>query len=169
MKTIIKNLRSQLLIALVEKTKHTYIKLTNKKRKRWTVTLADLAAYPKNTLGKDLGDFLRKENFDLIAGLESHDVYHLLLEYSTAVEEEAEMQFFLLGNGKKSLYAIGTSFVAFLTMPDQWLAFWRAYNRGRQSIKVHSWDFQLLLNEETIQLRALINRQSVTQVIPSIF
>lgn len=146
MKTILKNLRSQLLIALVEKTKHAYIRLTNKKRKSWGITLVDLQAYPKNTLGKDLGNFLRREKLDLIAGLESHDVYHLLLDYSTAVEEEAQMQFFLLGNGKKSLYAIGTSLVAFLTIPDQWLAFWSAYNRGSQSEKVHLWDFQLLLS-----------------------
>lgn len=169
METILKNLRSQFLIALVEKTKYRYIKLTNKKRKSWGINLTDLQTYPNHTLGKDLAIFLRKENFDLIAGLESHDVYHLLLGYSTAVEEEAQMQLFLLGNGKKSLYAIGTSFVAFLTMPDQWLAFWRAYNRGNQSVKIHLWDFQYLLKEETIQLRTLINRQSITQVIPSTF
>jgi len=66
------------------------------------------------------------------------------------------MPFFLLGNGNRSLYAIGTSFVAFLTMSDQWLAFWKAYRRGRQSIKVHLWNFQFLLKEETIQLRRLI-------------
>lgn len=158
-----------MLIALVEKTKHTYIKLTNKKRTSWDITLVDLQAYPKNTLGKDLSNFLRWEKLDLIAGLESQDVYHPLLDYSTALEEEVQMQFFLLGNGKKSLYAIGTSFVAFLTMPDQWLAFWNAYNRGSQSVKVHGWDFQFLLKKETIQLRTLINRQPVNQFIPSTY
>jgi len=167
MKTILKKLRSQLLITLVEKTKHGYIQLTHKNRKAWLTNLAELKQYPKHTLGKDLADFLIQEKFDLIAGLESHDVYHILLGYSTEVEEEAQMQFFLLGNGKKSLYAIGTSFVAFLTMPDQWLAFWRAYKRGNQSRKIHDWDFQLLLNEKTFQLRALMNQRQFTQIIPS--
>jgi len=103
MKTILKNLRSQVLIALVEKTKYGYIYLTNKKRKHWLVNLAELKEYPENTLGKDLVNFLIQENFGLIPGLESHDVYHVLLGYSTEVEAEAAMQFFLLGNGKKIL------------------------------------------------------------------
>jgi len=169
MKTILKNLRSQVLIALVEKTKYGYLHLTNKKRKPWAINLADLQLYPKNTLGKDLANFLVREKFDLIAGLESHDVYHVLLGYSTAVEEEAQMQFFLLGNGKKSLYAIGTSFVAFLTMPDQWLAFWRAYKRGNQARKIHLWDFKFLLKEKTTQLRALMNEMLITQIFPSTY
>lgn len=166
MKTYLIKLRSRLLNLLVEKTKHAYIQLTNKKRKIWPVTIADLQQYSNNTLGKDLANFLIQEKFDLIAGLESHDVYHVLLAYTTTVEAEAQMQYFLLGNGKKSLYAIGTSFGAFLTMPDQWLAFWRAYNRGRQAVKVHLWDFQFLLKEETTQLRALIDKKEATQIIP---
>ncbi len=166
METIVKKIRSQVLISLVEKTKGAYIYITNKKRKRWSIQLTDLEQYPKNTLGKDLAIFLTKENFDLIAGLESHDIYHVLLNYSTEVEEEAQMQFFLLGNGKKSVYAIGTSFVAFLTMPDQWLAFWRAYRRGDQARKIHLWDFRFLLKEKTVQLRALMNETQVAQIIP---
>ena len=165
MKTFLIKLRSQLLITLVEKTKHVYIKWTNKKRIVWSVTMVDLQQYHTHTLGKDLANFLLQENFDLVAGLESHDVYHVLLEYDTSVEAEAAMQFFLLGNGKRSIYAIGTSFVAFLTMPDQWLAFWKAYKRGQKSITVHLWDFQFLLKEETAQLRAFINKKEVTKII----
>jgi len=112
------------------------------------------------TLGKDLVDFLIQENFELIPGVESHDVYHLILEYSTTVEQEAQMQFFLFGNGKRSLYAMGTSIIAFLTMPDQWLAFWRAYCRGQKSLKIHLWGFRFLLKEKTANLRTLVNRQS---------
>ena len=155
-----------MLICLVEQTKHAYIHLTNKKRKKWRVTLADLQKCPAHSLGKDLANFLQQEDFDLIEGLESHDVYHVLLQYNTTVEEEAQMQFFLMGNGKKSLYAIGTSFVAFLTMPDQWLAFWRAYQRGHQTIKVYRWDFQFLLKEETAQLQSFIKGQQTFTIFP---
>lgn len=164
MKVFIKKLRSRLLISLVEQTKYVYIYLTNKKRKKWKVTLADLQSYSANSLGKDLANFLQQENFNLIEGLESHDVYHVLLGYNTSVEEEVQMQFFLMGNGKKSLYAIGTSFVAFLTMPDQWLAFWRAYQRGSQSIKVYRWDFEFLLREDTTQLQTFINGQPTVSI-----
>jgi len=50
MKIVLKKLRSQLLIILVEKTKYAYIYLTNKRRKSWAINLADLKQYPKNTL-----------------------------------------------------------------------------------------------------------------------
>ena len=156
MKTKFIQLRSLLLISLVEKTKSIYIRWFNKKKKGWQISINDLKAYPKQTLGKDLADFLIKENFDLMSGLESHDVYHLILDYSTKVEDEAKMQFFLIGNGKKSLYAFGTSFLAFLTMPDQWLAFWKAYQQGKKALKVHLWDFRFLLKEKTEHLRALV-------------
>ncbi|MFK7982859.1 MAG: hypothetical protein AB8G86_22955 [Saprospiraceae bacterium] len=52
-------------------------------------------------------------------------------------------------------------------MPDQWLAFWRAYKRGNQVRKIHHWDFRFLLNEKTVQLRALMNEVQVAQIIPS--
>lgn len=166
MKTYLIKLRSNLLNTLVEKTKYVYIYWTNKKQKAWSVSLVDLATYPKGTLGKDLANFLIQEKFDLLAGLESHDVYHVLLKYDTAVEAEAAMQFFLLGNGKRSLYAMGTSLVAFLTMPDQWLTFWKAYHRGRSSTKVYLWNFQFLLKEETVQLRTLINQKEGFPITP---
>ena len=156
MKTKIIQLRSCLLTSLVEKTKLVYIRLFNKKRKNWQISINELEKYPPQTLGKDLAIFLIKENFDLMPGLESHDVYHLILNYSTKVEDEAKMQFFLIGNGKKSLYAFGTSFLAFLTMPDQWLAFWKAYQQGQKAFKVHLWDFRFLLKEKTEDLRALV-------------
>jgi len=35
----------------------------------------------------------------------------LLLDYSTTTEEEAQMQFFFIGQWKKSLYAMGKSLV----------------------------------------------------------
>ena len=165
MKTKLKKLRSNLMTALVEKTKDAYIRFFNKKRKGWHISIEQLKQYPKNSLGKDLADFLVQENFDLIAGMESHDVYHLVLEYSTKVEDEAKMQFFLLGNGKKSPYAIGTSIIAFLVIPDQWLAFWNAYNRGKKSLKVYLWDSRFLLKEKTTVLRALVNRQKQSNFI----
>ncbi len=163
MKTILLELRSRLMIALVEKTKTKYIQFFKKDAESWGLSLAELEQYPKETLGKDLADFLVREHFDLMEGVESHDVYHVVLNYSTEVEQEAQMQFFLLGNGKKSLYAIGTSVIAFLTMPDQWLAFWKAYNRGQQSLKVHLWDFRFLLKEKTANLRALVNRSNMVE------
>lgn len=161
MKNILTQLRSKLMIFLVEKTKVRYLQFFKKSKIGWGLSIDQLGQYPKDTLGKDLADFLIKENFKLIAGVESHDVYHLILGYSTEVEEEAQMQFFLLGNGKRSLYAMGTSMIAFLTMPDQWLAFWRAYHRGRKSLKIHLWDFRCLLKEKTVNLRILTQQKSI--------
>ncbi|MEM1120966.1 MAG: hypothetical protein AAGJ18_11005, partial [Bacteroidota bacterium] len=160
MKKQLIKLRSQLMVALVEKTKTKYIRFFKKDRQGWGISVEQLATFPIGSLGQDLANFLRKENFDLMAGLEDHDVYHVLLGYSTEVEQEAQMQFFLLGNGKRSLYAIGTSLVAFCTMPDQWLTFWDAYRKGQKSAKIHLWDFRYLLKEKTSNLQNLLYSSS---------
>lgn len=152
------------MTTLVETTKPLYAQFFHKAKKSWPISIHEMQQYPPKTLGRDLANFLIKEKFDLMAGLESHDVYHIILDYSTKVEDEARMQFFLLGNGKRSLYAIGTSVIAFLTMPDQWGAFWKAYRRGKKSLKVHLWDFRFLLKEQTSTLKALLAGRSTIRI-----
>ncbi|MEM6378943.1 MAG: hypothetical protein AAF705_12055 [Bacteroidota bacterium] len=137
-----------------------YIQFFKKDKQGWGISVEQLATYPIGSLGRDLAVFLRKENFDLMDGLEDHDIYHVLLGYSTKVEQEAQMQFFLLGNGKRSLYAIGTSLIAFCTMSDQWLAFWRALNGGQKLAKVHLWNFRYLLKEKTTNIHDLLHSSS---------
>ena len=78
-----------------------------------------LKRFPIKSLGNELGLFLEKNGFTLLPKLESHDVLHVLLDYKTTIEGEVEMQFFLLGNRKKSLYAFFTALVGVILVPEK--------------------------------------------------
>ncbi|MEO9894336.1 MAG: hypothetical protein ABJF52_17540, partial [Aurantibacter sp.] len=70
----------------------------------WDVTIADLQKFPDESLGQQLGAFLTRNNFNLQDKLESHDVFHVLTNTGISVPEEISMQFYLMGNGKRSAY-----------------------------------------------------------------
>lgn len=108
------------------------------------------------TLGHELSQFLVQNGFHLMPLFERHDVYHVLLGYGTDALEEAQMQFFLLGNGKRSpgvlLAAIGAGFL----LPEYAEAFRRVWLRGTSARSIGEWEFEYLLGEQLEELRNFI-------------
>lgn len=127
--------------------------LLNKKRHAWGLCSDDLMAYPQGSLGYSLGVFYKKEKFEPIARAERHDVFHVLFGYSTQVIDEAAMQFFLWGNGKGSLFTIGTCVISAFVFPNKIAHFIRHYKKGGKCIPVKDWNFKFLLTEDLRELR----------------
>lgn len=152
-------LREGLMVYLVEWTYPLYTKWFKRGRPAWQKTLTDLWSYPEGSLGKALGVFLHSNQLALIPQLENHDVFHVLLDYEAHVIAEAQMQFCLIGNGKRSLYAIGTASVAALVFPECWGVFRQAFRRGKTLRKLHKWYFEYLLDEPLIELQFFIAKQ----------
>jgi len=75
-----------------------------KKSTPWEIDKQKLLQYHKDSLGFGLGNFLDKNHFDIQPKLEDHDIIHVLTNTGISVAEEIGMQYYLLGNGKKSLY-----------------------------------------------------------------
>jgi hypothetical protein len=145
-------MRDLLIEKMYEITKKPYQKFF-KKGTPWNITPSELIQYNQESLGFHLGCFLLKYNFQMQPKLEDHDVIHVLTNTSVSVPEEIAMQYFLLGNGKKSAYlfmviAIGTVFY-----PTQIKQFVKNYHRGKAAHRIHDLDFQkmLLLPIKTIQ------------------
>lgn len=159
--------RAKLILQLVAWTMPLYVRLFKRKKEQWTYSRMILLRLPQGTLGKDLGLFLQNEDLDLMPKLEEHDVMHLLLGYPTTVLGEIEMQFCLLGAGKRSLYAIGTVVLGLFLMPEYWGSYYRAYLRGKTCLDFSKWDFQYLLYEETTLLRQLIFQEKTER--PNLF
>ncbi len=168
MKTVL-SFREKLLLNLVEWTKPLYARFFQKSKMPWKVNLEKLKTFPPETLGGDLAHFLEKEGFSLMPKFESHDVYHVLLNYKTTVVEEARMQFFLLGNRKYSLYIIGTNLISLIFYPEQVQSFIKEFQKGRKAISIAKWDFEFLLNEPTKSLRKMIFRRPTQNINPFIF
>lgn len=151
-------IRERLLLWLLGKVIPVHA-LLYERRKPWGLTARDLTQYPKHTLGRDLGTFLKHEKLEPIDRVERHDAFHILLGFTTRVSDEAAMQFFLMGNGKRSPFTVGTALFAGLILPEHWRFFKMQYRRGKAARSVAKWDFKALLNDPTRDLIAYIFRQ----------
>ena len=153
--------REKWLIRLVNFTKPWYARFFKKGKAAWQQSLATLKRFPPKTLGHTLGNFLETEGFELMPKLEDHDVLHVLLNYKTSIEGEVQMQFFLLGNGKKSLYALFTAILGPLVVPEAWSSFLREFKKGRKCMKIINWDFEHLLCEPIELLQQQIFKENI--------
>ncbi len=163
MKSKFFNLRAQLLIKSVEWSKPLYTRLFKKHKQAWFQDMNFLLACPPKSLGQELGQFLKKEGFDLLPKLEDHDVMHVLMKYKTTVEDEVKMQFFLIGNGKKSIYAWVSMLIGLLLIPEYYKEYIAEYKKGKNCVNISNWNFQYLLHEPIDLLRKQIQREKCEQ------
>ncbi|NJN34418.1 MAG: hypothetical protein HC817_09385 [Saprospiraceae bacterium] len=117
---------------------------------RWQWSKSDLAHFPEGTIGKDLFNFLEKNNFDILPFLETHDVYHIILGYKPTLLDEARLYFFLLGNGKRSLEVLATVWTSLWVLPDCWLDLYAHFKQGKAAPTISHLNFKHLLHEKTL-------------------
>jgi ubiquinone biosynthesis protein Coq4 len=148
------SVRAKAVLWLLEKSTPLHA-LFNRKRRAWDLKPDDFLKFRPGSLGHTLGTFYRREQFVPVAKAERHDVFHVLLGYSTDVLDETAMQFFLWGNGKPSFFTVGTCVIGALLFPNRIAFFLRHYRKGARSASIGNWDFRQLLTED---LDALKNR-----------
>lgn len=124
------------------------------KEEPWDLRTADLLLFPSNSVGKKVGEFLKKEELEPIARAESHDVLHVLLDYSVHFEDEVAMQFFLRGNGNNSIASCLTSVGAWILLPTKWNYLKESYKRGKTCMDVSKLNFKAILNEDIDEMKA---------------
>lgn len=124
-----------------------------KKNAPWSVTKEELLTYPEKTLGNDLGIFLTVNHFTMEPKLEDHDVMHILTGIGTSVKEEIAMQFYLLGNGKRSAYLFMVVLIGTLFYPFEISFFHSYYKRGRRALAFYYLDYSKLLLQPTENIR----------------
>ncbi|MDX2174288.1 MAG: hypothetical protein SFY56_14395 [Bacteroidota bacterium] len=118
------------------------------KEKAWGLSTNDLLKFPEGSLGLALGEFLKKNRLEPIARAESHDVYHVLFDYSISFKDEIGLQFFLRGNGKNSLASFATSIGAWCILPGQWSYLRDSYRRGKKCVDITLLNPKALLYED---------------------
>ena len=146
------SVRARAVLWLLEKSEPLH-GLLNRERKAWNMRSDDLLLYREGSLGHALGSFYKSQKFEPIARAERHDVFHVLFGYTTHVIDEAAMQFFLWGNGKRSVFTVGTCLISALLFPASFLHFTRHYRKGRCAVPVKDWNFKFLLGEDLCELR----------------
>lgn len=138
------NMRDYLIERLYECTKKPYQKYL-KKNEPWEINKAELMNFPKDSLGYGLGNFLYKHHFDIQEKLEDHDIIHVLTNTGISVYEEIGMQYYLLGNGKRSLYLFMVILSGTLFYPKQIKYFVRQFIRGKRAHSFYYLDFSKML------------------------
>ena len=148
-------LRSGLLVWLTHKMALPVLKLI-RKPERFPYTVEELQLFPDGTLGKDLVNFLQQKELHLLPYYARHDIKHILLGYDTTDEGEGCLQCFMLGNRHISFPVLATVVYCFVTMPEYWDKFAKAYKRGKRSPAISHWKWFELLEETTQQLKCKI-------------
>ncbi len=155
----IKKLRSAILVYLTHRMALPVLRII-RKPEIFPFTREELKNFPDKTLGKDLINFLEIKQLDLLPYYARHDIKHILLGYETTDEGEACLQCFMLGNGHVSFPVIATVLYGFVTMPEYWKSFRKAYARGQQCDPISNWKWFEILEEPTESLIKKIDQTS---------
>lgn len=146
-------MRAKILEKLYDWSKIPYQRFF-KQNDAWNISIKKLLNYPDGSLGNCLGNFLNRNSFDLQEKLESHDVFHVLTNTGVTVPEEISMQFYLLGNGKRSLYLFSVISLGLLLYPDYLNLFKSAYKKGTEALQFHQLDFLKMLYQPVSKIKS---------------
>ena len=128
-----------------------------KKGNAWNIEVKQLIQLPQESLGFHLGCFLMKYNFEIQPKLEDHDIIHVLTNTGVSVVEEIGMQYYLLGNGKRSLYLFMVILSGTLFYPTQHNYFIKQYTKGKAAHEFHSLEFLRMLSIPISNIRQSFN------------
>jgi len=137
-------MRDYLIEKLYECSKKPYQKYF-KKNEPWKIDKTKLMDFPEKSLGYGLGNFLYNNHFDIQEKLEDHDIIHVLTNTGVSVYEEIGMQYYLFGNGKRSLYLYMVILTGTIFYPKRINYFFQQYKRGRKALSFHYLDFSKML------------------------
>ena len=112
------NYRLKLMLWLYEWSQIIYAQIFKRKKKAWGISKSEFLLFPPGTLGRALGDFYQTKGFEVMPKLENHDVFHLLTETGTEIQDEIAMQYLLFGNGKRSLYMFSMIGIGSVLYPE---------------------------------------------------
>ncbi|MBA3683285.1 MAG: hypothetical protein H0W73_19280 [Bacteroidetes bacterium] len=132
------------------------------KEPAWKMSTADLLGFPDGTVGKILGEFLKKNKLEPIAGAESHDLFHVLFDYESSFKDEVALQFFLRGNGKNSIASFGTSIGAWCVLPGQWSYLRNSYAGGKECMDISQLDLKAILFQNFDEIRTTLFKANKT-------
>ena len=155
----IKKWRSALLVFLTHKMALPLLK-TIRRPEQFPYTVEALQKFPVNSLGFDLVHFLHRKDLQLLPYYARHDIKHILLQYDTTDEGEGCLQCFMLGNGHVSFPVIATVLYGYVTMPEYWGSFRKAFRRGRQCAPIDGWKWFEILHLPTKALQEKIGKNN---------
>ena len=128
-----------------------------KNQKAWDISISDCINLPEESLGFHLGCFLLKYNLEPQPRLEEHDIYHVLTNTGVLVTDEINMQFYLLGNGKRSPFVFMVIVTGLVFYPFRIKTYLESYRKGKQAHQFYHLDFLKMLPVSLANLKSTFN------------
>ncbi len=153
--TILKSIRSKLLVLLTHTIALPILKIIRKK-KVFPYSMEKLSALPYETVGNELWQVLNKQNLRLLPYYEKHDIKHVVLQYPFTDEGEVGLQFFMLGNGRISFPVLSTIIYGIITMPEYYGSFKKAYRKGKEIPTLDQVDWFSIMEIPLVQVQQQI-------------
>lgn len=156
-------MREKFIYWLFKHSQSVYVKF--KKQEAWSITRKELMEHPKDSLGYAIGCFLTKNDYQLMPKVENHDVFHVLLNYDTKVQDEVALQFVCFGNGKNSPYSFAALLAGIMLFPEHINYYIRSYRLGKNCNQFYQLEYKKLLHYPLKELRATIfNKQQIFNI-----
>lgn len=125
----------------------------------WNISVQDCLKYPQESLGFHYGCFLLKYNFNMQPSLEEHDVYHVLTNTGITVKDEIDMQFYLLGNGKRSPFVFIVILTGLIFYPFAIKSFIKSFQKGKAAHHFYNLNFIKMLQIPLLTIQQTFNIQ----------
>ncbi len=152
MRSQLKKIRCSCLVALTHNVALPVLKRF-RKVKPFPYSQDTLQKMPASTIERELADFLHSKELPLLPHYARHDMKHVLLNYDTTEEGELCLQSFMFGNGRISFPVLATVVFGLLTAPEYWRKMYAAYQKGKQCISIHAWNWFDLLPQNINEVR----------------
>lgn len=154
------NYRLNFMLWLYDWSQIFYAQFFKRNKKAWGISKQEFLLYPEGTLGKALGEFYREKGFSVMPKLENHDVFHLITETGTEIQDEIAMQYLLFGNGKKSLYMFSMIGIGTVLYPEFLKYYLKSFRKGKSIARFHDIEFKDWLDTSVIYIKAGIQSRN---------
>ena len=150
------NIRLKFMLWLYDWSQILYAKIFKRNKAAWGISKSELLLFPEGSLGRALGEFYQTKGFDVMPKLENHDVFHILTETGTEIQDEIAMQYLLFGNGKRSLYLFSMIGIGTVLYPEFLNYYIKTFRKGKSFSKFYDTEFKELLDTSVLYLRSSI-------------
>lgn len=156
-----KKIRLKLMLYLYDWSSKIYTIVFKWNKKAWGIRKEEFLNYPVGSIGHSLGLFYESKGFEVMPKLENHDVFHILTETGTEIQDEIAMQYMLLGNGKISLYLFGMVLIGGILFPEYFSYYKKNFQKGRTLQRFHHLEFKDMLQLQLTELQIALYSKNI--------
>lgn len=112
-----------------------------------------LLNYPEESLGFAVAEFSLENHWRRFSAVEQKDIYHVLTRTGTSVADQIGLQFYLIGNGKRSINTLAIAFFGLLFYTHRFSFFLKQFKKGKKALLFHQLEFTKMLSLPLSKIR----------------